>query len=86
MASHTPAQGPQHSMKDLKPVITDDAPIDSLLSEQQMQQFDDEARQLTEAAQSQLSQIKSAETSLLEISALQCAFTASAMRKREHSH
>lgn len=38
-----------------------------------MQAFEDEAKQLTEQAQNQLSQIKSAETSLLEISALQCA-------------
>lgn len=56
-------------------MVSDEPPIESLLSQQQMQAFEDEAQQLNEAAQTQLSQIKSAETSLLEISALQCAHT-----------
>lgn len=58
-------------------MLSDEPPIESLLSQEQMQAFEDEAQQLTEAAQTQLSQIKSAETSLLEISALQCTRTIS---------
>lgn len=49
----------------------DDGPIDSLLSQEQIQQFESESSALLQEANSQLAAIEKAQSSLLEISNLQ---------------
>ena len=49
----------------------DEGPIDSILTPEQIQQFENEASSLLKSTQNQLESLKKAEASLLEISALQ---------------